>query len=201
MQWVTLYLVWRRNKFESIHIWNLYLFYLLTTVVSPQLWAVTLHLKMTKWLSVVYQIATIPYSLTAFSHSVARDPEHFWMAVQCWYVAKMDSGIVHFPPVKVKHLSMNIWMWDLIDIHYFMINSASCAPDITCRVPPLHHHLRVIGLSPGNEGVNIGHKLQFICNNQDELEGPKEIQCLETGQWSNPFPTCLGMFTFCNCQR
>lgn len=172
-----------------------------STIASPQLWAVTFHLKMTKGLSVVYQIATIPYSPTAFSHSVARDPEHFWMVVQCWYVAKMDSGIVHFPPVKVKHLSTNIWMWDLIDVQYLMINSALCAPDITCRVPPLHRQLRVIGLSPGNERVNTGRKLQFFCNNQDDLVGPQEIQCLETGQWSDPFPTCSGMFTFCNCQR
>lgn len=82
-----------------------------------------------------------------------------------------------------------------------MINSALCAPDVTCRVPPLHHHLGVIGLPPGNERVNIGHKLQFFCNNQDELEGPKEIQCLGTGQWSDPFPTCSGMFTSCNGQR
>lgn len=79
-------------------------------------------------------------------------------------------------------------------------NSASCAPEITCEVPPMHRHLRVIGLPPGNETVNIGHTLRFSCNNANPLEGREEIQCLESGQWSSPFPKCAGVLASAHSQ-
>lgn len=60
----------------------------------------------------------------------------------------------------------------------------------------MHRHLNVNGVPPGNQTIKIGHKLQFYCNNQYELQGPEEIECLKTGQWNAPFPTCAGMFTF-----
>ncbi|XP_075901187.1 complement factor H-related protein 1-like [Nelusetta ayraudi] len=62
--------------------------------------------------------------------------------------------------------------------------------EITCQVPLVHRHLRVIGLPPGNETVKTGHTLHFYCNNGNPLEGPEEVQCLESGQWSSPFPKC-----------
>lgn len=76
-----------------------------------------------------------------------------------------------------------------------MINSVLCIPDITCKVEPMHSHLYVIGL-PTNEKMKIGHKLQFYCNDQYVLDGPREVECLQTGQWNVPFPTCAGMFIF-----
>lgn len=77
-----------------------------------------------------------------------------------------------------------------------MINSVLCVPDITCEVELMHRHLYVNGLPPGNQIIKTGHKLQFYCNNQYVLQGPEEIECLKTGQWNAPFPTCAGMFTF-----
>lgn len=59
----------------------------------------------------------------------------------------------------------------------------------------MHHHLRVTGLPPGNVTVKTGHTLYFYCDNGNPLEGPEEIQCLESGQWSSPFPKCAGVLT------
>ncbi|XP_038571057.1 complement factor H-like isoform X2 [Micropterus salmoides] len=62
--------------------------------------------------------------------------------------------------------------------------------EITCKVtdsmPP---HLNVTGL-PQNKIMKIGHKLHFDCDGQYGLVGSEEIECLQTGQWNAPFPTC-----------
>lgn len=123
------------------------------------------------------------------------------MAAQCWYVARTENGIIRFPPVRVKlhmrtsrHVSRyEIWRTKQC---FSRPNSASCAPEITCKVPPMHNDLRVFGLPPGNETVRTGHTLLFNCYNDKPMDGPTEIQCLESGQWSSPFPTCAGVFTF-----
>lgn len=60
----------------------------------------------------------------------------------------------------------------------------------------MHHHLIVTGLQAASETVKSGQKLQFQCSHNFVLEGPEEIDCLESGQWNAPFPTCTGMFTF-----
>lgn len=79
---------------------------------------------------------------------------------------------------------------------FHMINSVFCIPDITCDVELMHSHLHVLGGPATNEKIKIGHKLQFYCDNQYVLDGPQEIECLQTGQWNEPFPTCAGMFIF-----
>ncbi|XP_023136941.2 C4b-binding protein-like [Amphiprion ocellaris] len=55
--------------------------------------------------------------------------------------------------------------------------------DITCKVGVLHPGLTVT--------VHVGEKLQFDCSSEFQLDGSKEIECLPTGQWSAPIPTCL----------
>ncbi|XP_051233423.1 complement factor H like 4 [Dicentrarchus labrax] len=62
--------------------------------------------------------------------------------------------------------------------------------DVTCVVAVMSSHLNVIGEQRANERVKVGHKLQFRCNNPHLLEGSEEIECLGTGQWNTPFPTC-----------
>lgn len=155
---------------------------------------------MINWLWVVYRMATIPYSPTAFSDSVARDLKRLWVAARCWYVARTDSGIIRSPPARVKlcmktssYMSRcELWWTE----QYFRCSySASCAPEITCMVPPMHHDLRVLGLPQGNKTVRTGNTLRFYCYNDKPMDGPTESQCLESGQWSSPFPTCAGVFT------
>lgn len=59
----------------------------------------------------------------------------------------------------------------------------------------MHHDLRVAGLPSGNNTVKTGHTLRFYCNNDKLVDGPEETQCLESGEWSSPFPTCAGVLT------
>lgn len=60
----------------------------------------------------------------------------------------------------------------------------------------MHPHLNVTGLPPANETIKVGHKLRFKCDTEYTMNGPEEIECLQTGKWNAPFPTCDGMFTF-----
>ncbi|XP_044056186.1 complement factor H-like isoform X2 [Siniperca chuatsi] len=62
--------------------------------------------------------------------------------------------------------------------------------DITCKVGVMPLHLTVTGLPPANETMKIGHKLWFRCDDQYALEGSDGTECLQTGQWNAPFPTC-----------
>ncbi|KAM9848809.1 complement factor H-like [Aulostomus maculatus] len=64
--------------------------------------------------------------------------------------------------------------------------------DITCKIAAVPPALTVVGLPQANEIINIGHKLRFHCSDDNlyTLEGTEEVQCLETGEWNNPFPTC-----------
>lgn len=79
---------------------------------------------------------------------------------------------------------------------YFHFLSVLFFSDITCTVDVMHPHLNVVGLTPANKTVKIGYKLQFDCDNKYTLDGAGEIECLETGKWNAPFPTCSGMFIF-----
>ncbi|XP_078141993.1 complement factor H-like [Centroberyx gerrardi] len=62
--------------------------------------------------------------------------------------------------------------------------------DITCKAEVMHPHLIVTGLPSANEKMKQGHKLQFQCGRGYSLEGVKEVECLQTGQWNARFPTC-----------
>nr|XP_046247894.1 complement factor H-like [Scatophagus argus] len=61
--------------------------------------------------------------------------------------------------------------------------------EITCKVGMVHPYLDIIGL-PANEKVKTGHRLQFQCSHEYVLQGSQELECLPTGQWNAPFPTC-----------
>ncbi|KAK2835147.1 hypothetical protein Q5P01_015631 [Channa striata] len=63
--------------------------------------------------------------------------------------------------------------------------------EMACKVDVMHPKLIATGLSPGHENVNVGHKLQFHCDTEFTMEGPEEIQCSETGEWTGSFPTCF----------
>ena len=62
--------------------------------------------------------------------------------------------------------------------------------DITCEFNVMHPHLNVTGLPPANETIKVGHKLRFKCDTEYTMNGPEEIECLQTGKWNAPFPTC-----------
>uniref|UniRef100_UPI0037E938B2 complement factor H-like n=1 Tax=Semicossyphus pulcher TaxID=241346 RepID=UPI0037E938B2 len=69
-------------------------------------------------------------------------------------------------------------------------NAFPTCEDIICTPGTMPPHLRVTGLPTANETMKVGHKLQFECNDRHALEGPEEIECLQTGQWNVPFPKC-----------
>ncbi|XP_073331839.1 complement factor H-like [Pagrus major] len=62
--------------------------------------------------------------------------------------------------------------------------------DVTCQVPGMHSHLSVVGLSPANKTVRSGHTIRFQCKSPHTLDGSEAIECLQSGEWSAPFPTC-----------
>ncbi|KAI3368491.1 hypothetical protein L3Q82_025501 [Scortum barcoo] len=68
-------------------------------------------------------------------------------------------------------------------------NTFPSCEDITCKLDKMDPHITV-SITPSPEPIKIGHKLLFQCDNRYTLEGSKETACLETGQWSAPFPTC-----------
>ncbi|KAM7387714.1 hypothetical protein PAMP_023935 [Pampus punctatissimus] len=65
--------------------------------------------------------------------------------------------------------------------------------EITCSVDVTHPHLKVVGLLAANKTIQTGHKVQFLCEDEYLLNGSEESECLETGQWSDPFPTCIAL--------
>lgn len=77
-------------------------------------------------------------------------------------------------------------------------NIISFVPDITCQVKEMHNHLSVAGLSTANKTVKSGHTIWFQCNSPYILDGSEAIECLQSGEWSAPFPTCTNMFTLIN---
>ncbi|XP_035996904.1 complement factor H-like [Fundulus heteroclitus] len=61
----------------------------------------------------------------------------------------------------------------------------------TCEIGVvLHPHLYIAGIPLNGEAITAGHKLHFVCRADHELDGATQIECLKTGQWSAPFPTC-----------
>ncbi|XP_059197199.1 complement factor H-related protein 1-like isoform X3 [Centropristis striata] len=62
--------------------------------------------------------------------------------------------------------------------------------EITCQVGAMPPHVSAVGLPPGTITINAGRKLQFQCDNASPLDGPAEIECLQTGEWNADFPTC-----------
>ncbi|XP_061153328.1 complement factor H [Syngnathus typhle] len=62
--------------------------------------------------------------------------------------------------------------------------------DIACKVGELHPQLTAHGLQPWIQTIEIGHKLMFRCGDDYTLDGSEDIECLPSGQWNNPFPTC-----------
>ncbi|XP_072244865.1 complement factor H-like [Leuresthes tenuis] len=67
----------------------------------------------------------------------------------------------------------------------------TCAEN-TCEIGVIHPHLFVAGLPPTSQSIAAGHKLRFQCSGDFQLKGSEEIQCLQSGQWNSPFPTCAG---------
>ncbi|XP_023194932.1 complement receptor type 1-like isoform X3 [Xiphophorus maculatus] len=63
-------------------------------------------------------------------------------------------------------------------------------PGIPCEVYPLGDGLRRFGSASRNNLVNPGDKLSFFCEDEYDMEGSDEVQCLDTGKWDAPFPTC-----------
>ncbi|XP_059197828.1 complement factor H-like isoform X2 [Centropristis striata] len=62
--------------------------------------------------------------------------------------------------------------------------------EITCEVGVMPPHVDAVGLPPGTNTVKAGYKIQFECDNRRPVDGPAEIECLKTGEWSAGYPTC-----------
>ncbi|XP_035996901.1 complement factor H-like [Fundulus heteroclitus] len=59
-----------------------------------------------------------------------------------------------------------------------------------CEIGGLHPRLYIAGIPSTGEAIVAGHKLRFFCAADHKLDGPEEIECSGTGQWSASFPTC-----------
>uniref|UniRef100_A0A8D3B9S7 Sushi domain-containing protein n=1 Tax=Scophthalmus maximus TaxID=52904 RepID=A0A8D3B9S7_SCOMX len=67
--------------------------------------------------------------------------------------------------------------------------------DISCKADEMDPNLRADGLLREHGKMKIGHRIIFHCEDGYSLEGAEQIQCLQTGQWNVPFPTCIGIPT------
>ncbi|XP_043986327.1 complement factor H-like isoform X3 [Gambusia affinis] len=63
-------------------------------------------------------------------------------------------------------------------------------PGIPCEVDTLGVGLVYLGSAPRNNRVMPGEKFRFLCGDEYDMEGSDEVQCLDTGKWNPPFPTC-----------
>uniref|UniRef100_A0A8D3B9K5 Sushi domain-containing protein n=1 Tax=Scophthalmus maximus TaxID=52904 RepID=A0A8D3B9K5_SCOMX len=63
--------------------------------------------------------------------------------------------------------------------------------DISCKADEMDPNLRADGLLREHGKMKIGHRIIFHCEDGYSLEGAEQIQCLQTGQWNVPFPTCI----------
>ncbi|XP_051764951.1 complement factor H-like isoform X2 [Ctenopharyngodon idella] len=72
-------------------------------------------------------------------------------------------------------------------------NQLPACEEISCVADSTEENVRVEGL-PENDGlIRYGHRLTFSCSDYGWiLQGPKEITCQSNGQWSGPFPKCVG---------
>ncbi|XP_013872231.1 sushi, von Willebrand factor type A, EGF and pentraxin domain-containing protein 1, partial [Austrofundulus limnaeus] len=69
------------------------------------------------------------------------------------------------------------------------IKTVEC-PALSCEVGALATHLKIKGFPPKDNRATAGQKLKFFCPEAYDVEGSEETECLETGQWRDPFPTC-----------
>ncbi|XP_071342393.1 complement factor H isoform X12 [Trachinotus anak] len=59
-----------------------------------------------------------------------------------------------------------------------------------CKVTRIPENVNVYTQAAGNQ-LTKGQKLKFSCRLRGHiLRGSKEVECLENGRWSHPFPTC-----------
>ncbi|XP_039984434.1 complement factor H-related protein 1-like [Xiphias gladius] len=60
----------------------------------------------------------------------------------------------------------------------------------TCKVTGVPDNVHLRTHAPGNQ-LTPGQKLRFSCRlRSDFIQGKAEVECLENGEWSHPFPTC-----------
>lgn len=60
----------------------------------------------------------------------------------------------------------------------------------TCTVTGLPRSVRIDEYLEGQQ-LRKGQKLKFYCRLRgDTLQGKREVECIENGEWSGPFPTC-----------
>ncbi|XP_059197204.1 complement factor H-like isoform X2 [Centropristis striata] len=72
---------------------------------------------------------------------------------------------------------------------WLAVEQGTCS-QIACEVGVMPPHVDAVGLPPGTNTVTAGYKLQFECDNRRPVDGPAEIECLKTGEWSAGYPTC-----------
>ncbi|XP_041861282.1 E-selectin-like [Melanotaenia boesemani] len=83
-------------------------------------------------------------------------------------------------------LRLRLWLFVL----WLNVKTSLQQNDPTCEFGIIHSNLFVAGLPPQNQPITAGHNLRFLCSDEYKLKGSKEIECLQTGQWNSPFPTC-----------
>ncbi|XP_051803279.1 complement factor H-related protein 1-like isoform X2 [Acanthochromis polyacanthus] len=122
-----------------------------------------------------------------YSCSVLPDVPHAHVTDETRKAEYQEGDVIHFTcePGYTSELTIK---YVCASEGWLAVSQGLCY--YPCQVGKMHPRLFVAGLPPPNERIKTGHKLQFQCSNDLTLNGSEEIECLQTGQWSAPFPTC-----------
>ncbi|XP_051803295.1 complement factor H-like [Acanthochromis polyacanthus] len=125
-----------------------------------------------------------------YSCSVLPDVPHAHVTDETRKAEYQEGDVIHFTcePGYTSELTIK---YVCASEGWLAVSQGLCY--YPCQVGKMHPRLFVAGLPPTNEIIKTGHKLQFQCSNDLTLNGSEEIECLQTGQWSAPFPTCSGI--------
>ncbi|KAM9761626.1 complement factor H-related protein 2-like [Menidia menidia] len=85
-------------------------------------------------------------------------------------------------------LSQHLWLFILLLNIYRSLQQR----EISCKIDVIHPQLFIAGIPPTSQSIKPGHMLRFNCGGNYRMTGPEEIECLQSGEWNSPFPTCSG---------
>lgn len=119
-----------------------------------------------------------------------------WSALKNSNVWKAASGVLSFPRVQVCSLPITERSHLLVSVTFHSLILIKLC--IFWRTEYCHaYHLPINVIANGNQIfpqiARPGKRLTFKCSRSGLfLQGAKEVECLPTGQWSQPFPKCEG---------
>lgn len=130
-----------------------------------------------------------------------------WTDVENWHVQRMESGMHRFPHALVCLSAYNYifllfrwfyWQHELMWLKLFfhderlmMLMFSSNTEN--CRITDVPRSVYIISGHSQYSQVRKGQIVKFRCDNPTTfIHGSSEVECLDNGQWSHPFPTCRG---------